>query len=153
MPSKPIIIQPGAGKDLRAFGNIGSVMLGGEYTGGTLMVMSELTPPGGGPPLHFHRNEDELFFVVEGQISYFVEGHWTQVGAGGVVYLPRGVAHTYRNTGAAPSRHWIITTPAGFETFFARCADEFAQPGGPNMERIVNIHHEHGIELLQDSQS
>lgn len=67
----PLIIQPGAGKELRAFGNVLSVLLSGEYTNGTLSVMSEVTPPGGGPPLHVHSHEDEIFLVSEGWISYF----------------------------------------------------------------------------------
>jgi mannose-6-phosphate isomerase-like protein (cupin superfamily) len=149
--SKSIIVQPGAGKDLRAFGNTLSVMLGGEQTGGAFSVMSELAPPGGGPPLHVHGTEDEVFLVVEGRISYFANGSWSEVGAGGVVYLPRGVEHCYRNVGTTPSRHWIITTPSGFENFFAHCADEFARPGGPDMQRVVEIHQEHGIELLGDA--
>ena len=49
-----------------------------------------------------------------------------------------------------PGRHWIITTPSGFETFFARSADEFAQAGGPDRDKIVAIHREHGIELLEE---
>jgi hypothetical protein len=56
--------------------------------------------------------------------------------------------HCYRNIGTTPSRHWIITMPAGFETFFAESAQEFAKTGGPDMELIVDIHREHGIELL-----
>jgi len=148
-----IIVQPGAGKDLHAFGNTLSVMLNGEQTGGAFSVMSELTPPGGGPPLHVHSNEDELFLVVEGRISYLAGGNWTEVGAGGLVYLPRGVEHCYRNVGDTPSRHWIITRPSGFEEFFARCADEFAQTGGPDMNRIVEIHHDHGIDLIGEDHS
>ena len=56
-----IIIQAGLGEELRAFGNVLSVMLGGEQTNGKLAVMSEATPPGGGSPPRIHRNEDELF--------------------------------------------------------------------------------------------
>jgi quercetin dioxygenase-like cupin family protein len=145
---KAHIAQPGTGQELHAFGDVLSVMLGGEQTGGTLTVMFDVTPPGGGPPPHVHRQEDELFLVAEGRISYFIEGEWTEVGVGGVVYLPRGTVHCYRNVGTTPSRHWILTTPSGFERFFARCADEFANPGGPDMERIVAIHQDHGIELL-----
>ena len=146
---QPVIVQHGAGTDLQAFGNTLSVLLSGEQTNGTLAVMMEETPPGGGPPLHVHSREDELFLVIEGRIQYFAEGQWTEVGAGGVVFLPRGAAHTYRNVGDTSSRHWIITTPSGFEKFFARCADEFARQGGPDMQRIVEIHHEHGIKLLE----
>ena len=150
---KPTITQPGTGNDLHAFGDVLSVMITGEQTGGTLTVMFDETPPGGGPPPHVHSNEDELFLVVEGRISYFVEGQWTEVGVGGAVYLPRGNMHCYRNMGTTPSRHWILTTPSGFEGFFARCADEFAKTGGPDMQRIVEIHQEHGIELVEAAQA
>ncbi len=147
--AKPAIVQPGEGTDLHAFGDVVSVLLGGEQTGGTLMVAFDTTPPGGGPPPHVHGNEDELFLVVEGLISYFVDGQWTEVGPGGAVYLPRGSTHCYRNIGTTPSRQWILTTPSGFEHFFARVAEEWAKPGGPDMNRIVAIHREYGIELVE----
>lgn len=148
---EPIIVSPGAGKDLHAFGNILTVMLSGEHTGNQLSVMSEVTPPGGGPPTHMHNREDEIFLVMEGRISYCVNGDWTEVEPGGVVYLPRGIAHSFRNVGDTPSRHWIITTPSGFEVFFARCADEFAKGPMPDMRRIAEIFDEHGISMLEDA--
>jgi hypothetical protein len=69
----------------------------------------------------------------------------------GAVYMPRGAVHCYRNVGTTPSRQWIVTMPSGFEKFFARCAEEFARPGGPDMNRIVQIHHEHGIDLIDEA--
>jgi quercetin dioxygenase-like cupin family protein len=145
---KPIIVQPGGGKDLHAFGNVVSVLIAGDQTNDSLAVMFDTTPPGGGPPPHIHANEDELFLVVEGQISYSVDGQWTEVGVGGAVYLPKGIVHCYRNVGTTHSRHWVITCPAGFEKCFARCAEEFAKSGGPDMSRIIQISREHGIEIL-----
>ncbi len=96
---RAIIVEPGAGQVLD-FGPTGvsSVMLSGEQTGGTLAVILNTEVGEGGPPPHVHANEDELFLVVDGHYSFFAEGHWTDVGAGGVVYLPRGTVHTYRNT-------------------------------------------------------
>ena len=147
---KPLIVQSGAGEDLHAFGNVLTVILSGEQTSGTISVMSECTPPGGGPPLHVHSREDEIFLVVEGRLSYYADGQWTEVGVGGAVYLPKGCAHSYRNMGTAPSRHWIITAPSGFEKFFTSCAQEFSKTGGPSQERIVEIHQDYGIDLLDE---
>lgn len=146
--SNPIITQPGTGQDLHAFGNVLSVMLSGEQTSGLISVMSESTPPGGGPPLHVHSQEDEIFLVIEGRVSYFVNGQWTEVGAGGLVFLPRGCEHCFRNIGNTPSRHWIITFPSGFEKFFASCAQEFARQTPPDMQRIVEVSREYGIEFV-----
>jgi quercetin dioxygenase-like cupin family protein len=150
-PPQPTIVQSGAGQELHAFGDVLTVMVAGERTANTLAVMFDTTPPGGGPPPHVHSREDELFLVVEGRISFCVEGHWTEVTAGGAVYLPRGTAHSYRNVGAGPSRQWILTTPSGFEHCFARCAEEFARAGGPDMARITGILRDQGIELVAPS--
>jgi hypothetical protein len=43
----------------------------------------------------------------------------------------------------------VSMSPAGFETFFSRCAEEFVKPGGPAMQRIVEISAEHGIYFVQ----
>ena len=99
--------------------------------------------------MHVHHREDEIFLVIEGHISYCVNGEWTEVGPGGVVYLPRETSHSFRNIGETPSRHWIITTPSGFEVFFSRCADEFTKASPPDMGRIAEIFNEHGITLLE----
>jgi uncharacterized cupin superfamily protein len=115
--------------------------------------MYEVTPPGGGPPLHVHHREDEIFLVADGRISYCINDEWTEVEPGGVVCLPRGTAHSFRNVGETPSRHWIITRPSGFEVFFSRCADEFAKATPPDMERISEIFSEHGITLLEGGQN
>lgn len=148
----PTIVQPGEGKDLD-FGpdGVATVMLSGEHSGGMLTAILTPVAPGGGPPLHVHEHDDELFLVVEGHISYFVDGRWTDVGRGGIAYFPKGTPHCYRNDGTTLSRHWILTTPAGFETFFARFAEEVTRSDGPSEERLLTIHREHGYTILGDA--
>jgi mannose-6-phosphate isomerase-like protein (cupin superfamily) len=145
----PKLVPPAQGTVLHAFGDQIVVKLGTAETNGAFALCSDLTPPGGGPPLHFHLHEDELFLVQEGQVSFCVEGKWTELKPGGVAFAPRGSIHTFRNTGNTPCLQWILTTPAGFEVFMARCAAEFAAPGGPDMARIMAISAEHGIHFME----
>jgi quercetin dioxygenase-like cupin family protein len=145
-----MIVPAEQGPVLEAFGDSVQVKLGAEHTGGTLAVGLGTTPPGGGPPPHLHRKEDELFLILEGRYRFLANGQWHEVGPGGVVYIPRGAVHTFQNVGDTPSRHWLLTTPSGFESFFGKCAAVFAeaQAGPPDMPRILSICDEHGIEFV-----
>lgn len=142
------VVPTGQGRVLRAFGEEVHLLLTGEETGGSQTLWTELTPPGGGPPPHYHVHEDETLFVLEGQVSFFRDDRWQEVAPGSVAYMPRGVVHTFKNVGSGPLRMLVSTSPSGFERFFARCAEAFAQAGGPDMERIVAIGVEHGIHFL-----
>jgi quercetin dioxygenase-like cupin family protein len=145
----PVLRAPGEGRSLKAFGEEVILHLTGEETGGEFTLWTEITPPGGGPPPHYHLNEDECFVVQEGRFAFFVHGQWQEYGPGSVVFMPRPVVHTFKNVGDKPGRLLISTRPSGFENFFGRCAEEFKQPGGPNMERIIAISAEHGIHFVQ----
>ena len=145
-----IIVGPGNGRVLHAFGEEVTILLDGEQTGGRLTMWLETTPPGGGPPLHFHINDDETFHVLEGRIGFFQNSKWEEVGPGGSVFVPRGQLHTFKNVGNEPSRMLLSTTPAGFDVFFSRCAEEFARSGGPDMHRVFEIAAEHGIHFVKD---
>ncbi len=133
---------------LHAFGEEVTILLDGEQTGGKLTMWTQITPPGGGPPPPHHVNEDEAFHVLEGRVAFLSGGEWHEVAPGGAAFMPRGVVHTFKNVGDQPSRMLISTTPSGFEKFFARCAEEFAKAGGPDMSRIIEIGVEHGIHFV-----
>jgi mannose-6-phosphate isomerase-like protein (cupin superfamily) len=145
-----VIVRRDEARVLHAFGEEVTILLDGKGTGGKLTMWTERTPPGGGPPQHYHLNEDEVFHVLEGRVAFLSGGKWQEVGPGGGAYMPRGVIHTFKNVGDQLSRMLISTAPSGFEKFFARCAEEFAKPGGPDMSRIVQIGVEHGIHFLQE---
>ncbi len=146
----PSIVPAGSGAVHHAFGEEVTFHLTGEQTGGQLCVWSEKVPPGGGPPPHLHLNEDEWFVVREGTFEFLVEGEWREVTPGGAVYVPRKAVHTFRNSGDGPGLLQVSTSPAGFETFFSRCAEVFQSPEGPDMERIMQIAAEHGIHFVTE---
>ena len=87
--------------------------------------------------------------LQEGRASFFLQSRWTELGPGGVVFVPRGSVHTFRNVGDVPARQLGLVTPSGVEDAVARCAAEFAKPGGPDMTRIVEISAEYGTHFVE----
>ena len=144
-----IVVPENRGKVLRAFGSGVTIYLGGEQTGGKYTVFSEVTPPGAGPPPHYHEHEDEWFFPLEGQVEFLIDGAWQDVPMGSVVFAPRGTTHTFRNSGDGPLKMLFQTAPSGFEVFFEKCAEVFAGEGPPDLGRIAEIGAEHGIHFVE----
>jgi quercetin dioxygenase-like cupin family protein len=144
----PVIAPPGQGRIVRAFGEEVEFVLTGEQTGDRFTQWIETTPPGIGPPPHYHTLEDENFYVLEGSPEFFHDGRWTAVAPGTAVFMPKGEVHAFRNAGTTMLKMLITTVPSGFETFFTRCAEEFAKPGGPDMSRITEIAAKHGIHFV-----
>jgi len=98
-----------------------AVLASGESTGGTLSVFEEL-PPMVDTPRHVHSNEDELFYVLEGEHVIEVGGEEVEAGPGAAVFAPRRIPHAQRRVVAGEGRLLIVTTPGGFEGFFRQLA-------------------------------
>jgi quercetin dioxygenase-like cupin family protein len=144
-----IVAHPDDGQLLRIFGNEILFKLTGEQTGGALSLGLATVPAGPhGPPLHVHEREDELFLIVDGQYRVCVDGEWSEAGPGSAVFLPRGVPHTFHVVGDRPGRHWVLGTPGGFDRYFARTAEAFAEPGAPDRARLAAIGAEYGMRFV-----
>lgn len=83
-----------------------------EDTSGAYSLREFSTPPGGrGARPHVHRNEDEAFYVLEGEITFEVGTIVVPARPGTFVLAPRGVVHCYRNTGLTHARWLTICSP------------------------------------------
>jgi quercetin dioxygenase-like cupin family protein len=148
-PARPAVIaQPGEGMAVRAFGNEIRFQLTSEQSGGALNVGLATVPVGARVPPHIQTREEELFLIIEGRYRFSINGEWKEVAPGGMVYIPRGVAHTFEVLGEQPGRHWVLMSPGGFDRFYARCAELFAQPGPPDFSRLPAINAEFGIRMV-----
>jgi quercetin dioxygenase-like cupin family protein len=143
-----VLVPPGAGRTIRAFGDEVVIHLSGADTGGRYTLITCTTPAGGGPPPHRHTNDDEWFHVLEGRAEFFKDGSWLSAPVGSCVFTPRGVIHTFRNPGPAPLKMLIQTSPSGFEDFFAKCEKECSKPGEPDFAAILKIASDHGIQIM-----
>ena len=68
-----------------------------------------------GPELHVHDAEDDAFYVLEGELTFTVDGEDVVAGPGTFVLVPPGVPHTFANRGDATARFVNVHAPAGFD--------------------------------------
>jgi quercetin dioxygenase-like cupin family protein len=109
------------------------VLLGGERTEGRCAVVEHtILPRSLGAPLHTHADEDEISFVIEGQVGVQIGDEVTIAGPGAVVFKPRGVPHAFWNAGDGTVRLLELITPGGFEGYFTEAAAMFAATCPPD---------------------
>jgi quercetin dioxygenase-like cupin family protein len=123
-------VAPGEGERIWIVGDTMTFKATGESTGGSLVLIENLTAPGGGPPPHIHTSEDEFFCVLDGTFEIRIGDEMHALGPGGFAYVPRGTVHNFRNTAETPSRILVGFTPGGIEGFF-REAGRPATDDGP----------------------
>ena len=114
----------------------------GQDTGGALCMIDTLRLGRGGPPLHLHFDQDEMFFVLEGQFRFQVGDSFHELGPGDFLFGSRRVPHAFVNL-SETGRLMVAFQPAGtMEAFFA---------GGwrdPTTEEFRQASREHGMEVL-----
>jgi quercetin dioxygenase-like cupin family protein len=150
----PIALQPGEGEALWFLGTLATVKASSESTAGRVTVLEQLAPRGSGSPLHVHHNEDEWFYVIEGELTFWVGGEVITAPAGAFVYGPRDIPHTF-TVSSEQARFLLVTEPAGLESFVRRGgqpAEELVIPPAPteppDIAQMTALAAEYGIEIL-----
>ena len=132
-------------------------ILTGAETGGAFFLADVTVPPGGGPPPHVHDREDETFYVLQGAMTARVGDQTLCASQGDCVHLPRGIVHSFRNTGKESARMLVTATPAGIEQYFAEAfypAVEGEEPPPVTPEligRLMAAAASHGQTILPPS--
>jgi mannose-6-phosphate isomerase-like protein (cupin superfamily) len=124
-----------------------------ETTGGTVGLVEGVGPAGSSPPLHVHEREDEVFVLLEGEVSVRCGDCTFAAEPGAVVFLPRGVPHTFVIEGDTPARILSFCTPGGFEQFFAdagRPAEHEGLPpqAPPDVPMLQRVGAEYGLTFV-----
>ena len=108
---------PGEGEALWFNGGLAVLRATADQTEGRYTVLELLAPKGFGSPLHIHRNEDEFFVVLSGEVRVQHGEDVVEAVAGSVVCGPRDVAHAF-HVDSAEARLLLFFGPAGVEGFF-----------------------------------
>ena len=148
-------VPAGSGTDFWGPGSLMTFLLTGKDTGDAFFMAEVSVPAGGGPPPHIHHREDETFYLLEGTLTIRVGENTITASPGDSAFLPRGIAHSFRNTGNGNARALVVISPAGLENYFAEvfdpATDRAAAPPPPNKEliaRALAASPRYGLELL-----
>ena len=112
-PDRPYALAAGEGTPMTWFTSTITRKASSPDLGVNEMIMS----PGEEPPLHVHKNEDEWFYMLEGEVTFHVGGENYLGKSGAFVSFPRGIPHTF-TIESPQARFLTLNTPDGFEKMF-----------------------------------
>jgi mannose-6-phosphate isomerase-like protein (cupin superfamily) len=120
---------------------------------GQFGLVEALVPPGNSPALHIHHAEDEIFWIIEGHLTYRCGDETFPAAPGSYVRLPRGVPHTFVVEGDSNARYLILYVPGGAERFFLEAGrpaeGDGLPPRGPmDFELMARISAKFKMEIV-----
>ncbi len=127
-------LRPDEGEALWLQGGLLFIKASREQTGNQFCLSEQLMPRGMSTPIHIQPDEDEVFYVLEGQITFYLDGDLIPGPKGALVCIPRGAAHGFR-VESETARFLVLNTPAGHEGWFRAAgepADSLTLPTEPH---------------------
>ena len=114
-------------------------------TNGDLFIIELTDDRKGGPPRHFHHEQEEWFYVVESEYIIEIGDERYKLGPGDSVLAPRGVPHAWAHVGEGMGEQLIAFQPAGkMEAFFGELSKIESVPQPEVMQRLFSTH---GMEM------
>ena len=155
--SRTFAHDQGEGEALWWLGMLATMKTSGEQTGGRYSLVEILAPDGYGAVLHIHHQEDEGFYILEGEMTFYVGEQTIKAHPGSYLFGPKDVPHAF-TVDSGPARLLFVLSPAGLEGLIremgepARSLEVPPQPEGPpdeaEMERMAAIAARYGAEIL-----
>lgn len=129
-----------------------SILVSGEDTNGAFCVLLCNGKKDGGPPLHVHELEDETFYVLEGETTFFVGDQTILAKAGDYVFAPRGIPHTFK-VQSEETKFIVTAYPSGFDQFVKELSvpfhKDFKKPAGPpsaeKLQKLIEVSKKYKI--------
>ena len=128
--TKGFVIPAGGGKHHASStpGRCFDLKLLGHETADSIMMFEETLPPGTASLYHLHHDSDEVAWVLSGEITFKIGDAMTTGGPGTCAFMPRNVAHAWKNTGSETGRVLFLYTPAAAGGYIEAMADRAAGP-------------------------
>ena len=144
--SLPRIVRSDEGRSVTVLGDRMRIKLTAEDTNGLFTLIEENNEAGVQIPPHVHEHEDEVFYVLAGELELTVGDETTVLQAGDLAFGPRGVAHSWRTVGPSTTKVLLSVFPAGLEAMFAELGE--LPPGPPDMAKVTETCGRYGIRFV-----
>lgn len=148
------LLDGNEGEAFWLLGMLQTVKIGRDDTAGDYGLIEIVVPAGIGSPWHVHPEEDEWFYVLEGEMTFWVADTRLSLKAGSFAFGPKGVPHTFYAEDAG-ARALVGFAPMQFEGFLREVGEHAPErvlppplEAPPNMEQLIEIGKRNGLEIL-----
>jgi quercetin dioxygenase-like cupin family protein len=157
--SRIFALEPGDGEALWWMGGLGTIKATKEQTGGHYTLVEVLVPefPMEEGLLHVHHFEDEGFYILEGEMTFYVGEQTIKASPGSYLFGPKDIPHAF-SVDSGPARLLFILSPAGFEDLIREMGEPAKslsipsppeeEPDEAEMGRLMSIAAKYGGEML-----
>ena len=134
MTPMPVVLDRDGGEYLWFGGGLVTIKVTTEQSGGAFFMLEDTANRGKTTPLHLHPDDDETFYVLDGELLVHIDGAEHVAGPGAVAFAPRGVPHAFLVT-SDQARFIVISTPGvGVERFIRDAGDPAPERVAPPPE-------------------
>jgi len=122
--------------------NRNDIKVSAKDTGAELSIFEYHGKEKGGPPLHLHYHQDEVFYVAEGEYIFQCGEEKFQLGKGDMIFLPREVPHTFAQVTGEGKLLYFFQPSGKMEEFFRASANASSQTDG------VDLFEKHDMKIV-----
>lgn len=139
-------------RTIQAAGDEYRFLATGAETDGQYFLIEARVPPEGGPPAHVHSREEEAFYILEGELTFYGEDEGITAGPGTYLNIPKGAKHRFRNNTGQLARMLFFFTPAGIEGLFDELSrfEEDAMDPQSSMDAMRKLGAKYGVEYVTE---
>ena len=135
-------------------GGLYTFLADGEDTFGQYALFDFVVPPNAGPPPHIHTQEDEAFYILDGELNVQVGNQVFTATAGDLITYSGEDLHAFRNLGTEPARVLVVAGPAGLENLFRQAGqpvEDISNIPPDNIPKLLELAPEFGLEVYAET--
>jgi mannose-6-phosphate isomerase-like protein (cupin superfamily) len=150
---RPFLLEPGKGESVWSLGGRFTTKLGSPDAENRFALVEAVAFRSTEPPVHIHHREDEAWYVLDGQMTFYIGDEVLRATSGAFVFAPRGIPHTF-TVDVEPTQVLVFASPAGFEQFAIELGEPATDDGRPADLRVPPpevlgpVAERYGIEVV-----